>query len=391
VTRLSALRRVGLQSLLGLSLALGLGPGLATTARAEGLRGLQFSSAGFLSLVAGKVLGGTHDPATDQGYACPCFISDYAQNGVYATGGVRWAPDSKLGVQGTAATENGRYALTGQLVARGSRGSRVNLEWLYATAELSSDWTLQVGRKRLPLFMSSEVQDVGHALPWVHLPPQLYGWDLVNFNGASLTYRRPLGDWLASAQVLAGSETRRDSGYWQIYNGKGSRTDVRWSNIVGVETKLSHDWFEARAVFFQSGTQFRVVSDGETAFSPRARQRIHGLSFSAEPRPWFARAEFLYIDRSQDYGFDRAQLFAVGRRFGAWQAVVSYSNYRQLLLGDPEGAEAHRSWSAVLRRELDASSAVKLQLDRWVDKVGPAYGAMHGNARLLSVAYDRVF
>jgi hypothetical protein len=352
---------------------------------------IEFSGSGFVSVVAGKVLGGTHDAATDLGYRCPCFIADYAQNGVYESGGWRFGPDSKLGLQGTASIDRGRYALTGQLVSRGADQGGVDLEWGYATAELNSEWTLQVGRKRLPLFVSSEVQDVGYALPWVHLPPQLYGWEIVNYNGVNLTWRRTVGDWLATVNLLGGSETSHDSGYWRIYKGKDSHTDARWKQIAGSEAKFTRDWFDLRLVYITSLTQNRAVSAGETDYSAPARQHIYGLSLNADDGRWVARAEFLYINRKADYGTDHAQLYAVGYRFGKWLPLLSYANYQQTVVADPSIAEGHSNWSSVLRYEWSRSSALKVQLDWWHDKVAPNFASMHGDARLLSVAYERVF
>ncbi len=368
-----------------------LAPWAAAVADAAPLGPVDLSGSGFLSVVAGKVLRGESDPATDLGYHCPCFISDYAQNGVYESRGWQFSPDSRLGLQGTASVEAGRYSVTSQVVSRGSRQGAVDLEWLYATAAVDSDWTIQVGRKRLPLFLSSEVQDVGYALPWTHLAPQLYGWDVVNYDGASLAYQHPVGAWMANAQVLYGNETVANSGYWQIYNGKGTRTDSRWKDIVGVELKLSQDWFDVRGVLIQSTTQARYLSAGETDYSPPARQRIHGLSFNADDGAWVGRAEFLYIDRRHDYGFDHAQLFAAGRRFGRLLAMVSYANYEQTVPAAPDTAEGHSTRTAVLRYDLGESMAVKLQLDLWRDKTAPAYSSLHGNVQLVTVGFDKVF
>lgn len=349
------------------------------------------SGSGFFSAVAGKVVRGHSDPNTDLGYLCPCFISDYGQNGVYDRRGWQVGPDSRLGLQGTASVDAGRYSLTGQAVARGSRGGAVDLEWLYATAAIDSDWTVQAGRKRLPLFISSEVQDVGYALPWTHLAPQLYGWEVVNYDGASLGYQHPWGTWLANAQVLYGNESVRDSGYWQIYNGKGTRTDTRWQNIAGLELKLSRDWFDVRAVLVESTTQNRKVSVGDTAYSPPAHQRIHGLTFNADNGAWVGRAEFLYIDRREDYGFDHAQLYAAGHRFGPLLAMVSFANYQQVVIAAPDTAEGHSTRTAVIRYDLGESMAVKLQYDAWRDRTAPNFASQHGNVQLISVGFDKVF
>ena len=345
---------------------------------------------GFATLAAGKILGGSHDEAVDLEYHCPCFISDYAQNGVYEQRRMRFGPDSKLGVQGQVSSFDGRYSLTGQLVSRGAAGGNINLEWMYATAEVNSRLTFQIGRKRLPLFNYSDVQDVGHAHPWVHLPPQLYGWEVVNYNGANLRFRDQLGAWTINANAFAGGETRNDSGYWKIYNGKNTRTASKWSNIIGTEVKASQGWLELRGLYMQSNTQNRI-RDTDEQFSDPKKQRIYGLSVTADFGGPFASAELLSIDRKTDYGSDKAQLYSVGYRLGKYTPLFSYSNYQQKLTDDAASAEGHYTLSAVLRYDLNSTSALKVQYDIWRDKSGSGFLSQHGDARLLSVSYDLVF
>jgi hypothetical protein len=134
-----------------------------------------FSLSGFGTLGIGKILSGTQDAANNKGYNCPCFVSDFAQNAVYEGKTLRYKPDSKLGMQAQWTSPSKQYSVTAQVVSRGAANGNMNLEWLYGTAEINSKLTLQLGRKRLPLLQFSEVQDVGHALPWIHLPPQIYG------------------------------------------------------------------------------------------------------------------------------------------------------------------------------------------------------------------------
>lgn len=350
----------------------------------------EFSGSGFLTATAGRVLGGSHDPATDIGYRCPCFISDYAQGGVYESGRLRAGPDSRLGVQGSVMSADRRYGATAQLVSRGAAAGAVNLEWAYGVVELNSRLTLQFGRKRLPLFAYSEVQDVGLAIPWTHLPPQLYGWEIVNYNGANLLYRDTWLGWATALNVFSGSETARDAGYWKVYNGKNSRTAARWTDILGTEWKVSRNGFEARYVYMQSYTQNRVAGEGDAEFSERKRQRIHGLSFAYDQDNWLARAELLWIDRTADYGRDYAQLYALGYRIGRFTPLVSFSNYRQKN-NDPEIAERHHTASAVLRYDLTNASALKVQFDLWRDRSASGFSSIHGDSRLITLSYDRVF
>lgn len=380
---------------------------------------VQFTGSGFLTLGVGKMLGGTRQEVGD--FDCPCFASDYAQAGVYTgSRNLQWKPDSKLGVQGEAALDNRRYSISGQLVARGARNGRVNLEWLYGSYKLNDTVTLQAGRKRLPMFYYSDTQDIGVAFPWTHLPPQLYGWEAVNYNGANLLIQRKLGDWSATANVLAGAESITDAGYDRIYYGRRSRTDAKWKNIVGGDLTLQKDWFETRLVFIQSDTSSRNVGgtwdealkgyDANTidpGFTTGIKQRIHGLAFNADYDDWLGRTEWIHITRPGLSFKDFAYIVAVGKRVGKWQGLITRSRYWGTAVvdqgGDPTALEGHATTSLTLRYDLSVSSALKVQLDFQRDQSGPNWGIAndsnspsgvgkpYGNANLLSFTYDKVF
>ncbi len=364
---------------------------------------IEFDGSGFFSLTVGKMLGGTKGRVNDTD--CPCFISDYAQTGVYTgKGGPQWQPDSKLGLQGSLSLSDTPFSLTGQIVARGARDGAVNLEWLYGNYKIDNELTLQLGRKRLPMFLYSDAQDIGFALPWTHLPPQLYGWEAVNYNGANLTWNRPLNNgWHLTANLLAGAETVKESGYWKMYRGPDNRTDVKWDAILGGDLNLSNDWLETRVVYIQSKTSSRNVTGSwngtsygggiESDYGNRARQQIYGLAFNIDRDDWLLKSEFIHINRPGANFRDYAQIVAIGRRIGKWQPMLTWSNYysKPALGADPEAQEAHATTAITLRYEMDTSSAVKLQIDQQRDKTGSLWTPKYGDARLLTLSYDRVF
>jgi len=368
---------------------------IAPSVQAAEVGGIDFKGSGFLTLAAGTVLN-SGAAQNAGGYNCPCFISNYADAGVYEKGGVKWLPDSKLGLQGTAAF-NDRYSLTSQIVARGANGGNADVEWLYGSVRLNNRLTLQVGRKRLPLFYDSESQDVGLSYPWVHLPPQLYGWEVVNYNGANLSYEDQWGSWSSGMNFFTGGETVKDNGYWKVYNGKNTRTDSRWSNIGGTYLSLNNDWFWARLLYIQSDIQ--NTTPPALVLGNPARQKIYGISFNADYEQWVARSEFLYINRKESYGGDHAQLYGLGYRIGKLLPMVSYANYRQSWSADQTQAEAHSTTSLLLRYNLTASSDIKLQYDHWQNHAqspffttaSPNTAVPIGSANLLSASYDRVF
>lgn len=375
--------------------------------------GIDLAGSGFLTVGVGKMLGGSKGNAS--AYQRPLFVSDYAQAGVYdGNGGLQWQPDSKLGLQGTATLPDKRLSFTGQVVSRGARGGEANLEWLYASYKINDKFTVQAGRKRIPMFYYSEVQDVGFALPWTHLPPQLYGWEAVNYNGINLAYKDQWGEWSSAINLLAGSESKKESGYWKVYRGKRNRTDIKWDDILGGDITLTRDWLETRFVYIQSkmlekngsGTWDPVLGIYDPATinanfsSPAGRQQIYGLTFNIDYGNFLARSEFITIDHAKAQGYkDFAQILAAGYRFGKWTPMVTVSNYRsQAIVSrgfDPAGQEAHRTTSLTLRYDLTTSSAVKVQYDDQKDRSGPNYtmesGGRFGNARLLTLTYDMVF
>lgn len=373
--------------------------------------GIEFSGSGFLTLAAGKVLGG--DAATSfNGYKAPIYVSDYGQGGVYERNGWTLKPDSKLGLQGSAIF-NPRLSVTGQVVSRAAESGRLDLEWAYINYVVDDRFTLQLGRKRLPLFYYSETQDVGLTYPWVHLPSGQYGWEVVNYDGANLLYRDQWDSWSASANIFAGDETRRDNPYQKIYRGRDTRTDTRWSGIVGADLTVARSWFEARVAYVQSNIQNRFEDPAGLppySFSPKAKQKIYALSFAVDHSDWVVRNEYLYMDRrpmgEEDYSF----LLGVGYRIGRYLPMVTYNRYRMRLSPgeadpavanpagiDPLAAEGWSTLSLSLRFDLTPTSSLKGQLDRWTDRNGSHFNTNaggsvpYGNARLFTFSYDMVF
>jgi hypothetical protein len=399
----------------------------ASVGHAVEIGGVNLAGSGFLTAAAGMILNGSDDVAS--AYKKPFYASDYAQGGVYeGNDRLLWKPDSKLGLQGTATFPGQRLSLTGQIVARGARDGKVNLEWLYAGYKLNDNFTLQAGRKRIPMFYYSDTQDIGLALPWVHLPSQLYGWEAVNYKGVNLSYQGQWGDWSSAVNLLAGSEAMKESGYWKIYRGRENRTDIKWQNIVGGDITLSKGWLETRFVYLQSKVRQKNVSgtwDGaqieglnsygkdplglgtgsESDYGPTGRQKIYGLTFNVDYNNFLVRSETIFIDHNKEMGYkDHAFIVGVGYRFGKWTPMLTVSDYRSQAItsagADSKAQEAMRTTSLVLRYDLTTSSDIKIQFDSQKDRSGPNYtldgsgsvpGNRYGDARLLTISYDMVF
>lgn len=370
--------------------------------------GIEYSGSGFLTIAAGKMLGGTQGNVG--GYNCPCYVSDYANAAIYdGRSRPQFGPDSKLGLQGSIFLADKRYSLTAQAVSRGAQNGAGDLEWLYLTYKPDNAITLHLGRQRLPLFYYSDSQDIGFALPWTHLPTWLYGWQVVNYDGGSMSYLGYLGDWSTNTNVWAGNEHRKNSGYWKVYgNGAQSITDVNWTNIVGANLTVSKDWFETRVVYMQSHTQDQPLSNtydftAQTysippATAPVAKQRIYGLAMKADYQNWLIYAEVITINHQGLTYTDYSQNLAVGYRYGSWLPMLTWGGYQGgvvnsgVLPGAPPTVKnTQQTWSASLRYDLTSDSDLKAEYDWTSDHSDPAFTPRYGGSRVLTIAYDRVF
>lgn len=351
--------------------------GIATSALA-----VDFSGSGFLTLAAGKKF----DSELPDGYT----VVDYGQAGIYDDNDWSLGPDSKLGLQGVL-TFNPQWSATAQVVSRGAQDGKINLEWLYATFQPTDALTLQVGRKRLPLFYYSESQDVGISLPWVRLPPQAYGWDVVNFTGANLLHRGNLGDWSSNLEVFYGNEKRKENPYQEIYITRGTTADEKWTDIVGADWTLSRDWLELRFSAIRSNWEVDGTNNGSQTFLSAASM--------IDYENWVVRAELSKIDRPDipdTEEHDWAAMFGVGYRMGKWLPMLTYAEFHGNYDNPDWSDERTVDISLSLRYDLSSSSAIKLQYDIFRDNSTPGItlrndSGYYGDAKMITLAYDRIF
>jgi predicted porin len=356
---------------------------------------VDFTYSGFGNITAGKVYGasgldtGFPDPTQ---WRCPCYIADYSHGSVYGT---KWnfAPESRVGVQGTAAFSD-NFSFTGQVMARSAANdAKVDIEWAFFTYNISPAWTVQAGRKRLPLFFYSDFQDVAFAYNWTRVPPDVYGWPVVNFNGVNLTYRGDIGGWAVKSSGYMGSEHAREVPIAKL--GDPSRVDINWSRMYGIDLELNRDWFTMRAAINKSHQQrLRLGTNGFEQFSPdpavfgeSSPQTYTSLSLNVDRDDLVVRSEFSKVNGAPARGSYRGYLMGVGYRFGNFLPMATVSRLNSY---DSTGKndEVDRNVGFTLRYQLDDSSALKVQLDR------SRWDFLNGSdntRKLITVSYDFTF
>lgn len=371
------------------------GPGvllLALAAAAPPGFAQELKTSGFASLVIGRSSGSCQPNALASRYdsSCTRAIVDWSHGGVVTSD---WEADveTRAGVQFDWQLTP-QWSATTQLTARTLKDQAFNLEWAYLSYAMSNEWKLQLGRKRIPLYYYSDFQDVGYAYNTIRPSPDVYGWDVVNYNGASLSTAQNVGDWALRAELFAGGEKSRKNPYTRLFTDEPP--DVSWKSLGGLVVEMSHDWFTARVSYAQSNFSQRERATGALLElydgSTKAKQSFVGLALNGDWDVWQLRSEFGKAYRMEAVGYDASyHLVTLSRVFGGITATVGNSAYREkTLYPNAYAISKVDTDSLALRYELHQGGALKLQWDRIRNRGESLLG---GNARVLSVAYDLVF
>ena len=213
---------------------------------------IEYDYGGFLSLSAGKVLSGNeNNPLAVYGDSdCPCFISDFANAGFYEDDGVDFSPDTTVGFQ-FRVSFNDMFSVMTQVVANGANDYDVDLNFLYLRTNITPDLTVDIGRKRIPLFFYSDFYDVGYAYPWLRVPGEVYGWPLTSYNGISANYAGELGAVSYDLGLFYGDEEDDENeSYSDLFYQVP--VEVEWKQMKGITFEATYDWLTSRVVYMES-------------------------------------------------------------------------------------------------------------------------------------------
>jgi hypothetical protein len=351
---------------------------------------LKFEVSGFASLTAGDVLNGTH--AEVNGYHCPCYMASYEYAEFYQDDGWTLKPESLIGVQGNLEF-NRQFVATAQLVYRGQT-YKTTPDWLYLSYKINQQWTVQAGRKRLPLYYYSDYNYIGYAYPWVRPPVDVYGWEIYDYDGANVTYRNEFGDWSLEGQVYGGERSTKNNLYEeQIYNF--DRTHESWLHIGGGFVNVSNQTFDFRWMF-----QYNLIN--ETEYPPGAanavrdvyhgEQYITGLAFNVDDRGFLLRSEaniFMRPGENNLQQYAPSYLVGAGYRYRDLVGMVTESWYYERRTQNDPTPQRNHTHIFSLRWDFLPSWAAKMEYDIFRDN--SVDNAFYGNSQLLTLSINTVF
>jgi len=324
---------------------------------------------GYASIVAGKVTEGDE------------FLADYPKAGVYDSDW-SFSPDTSVGVQLTADL-NDDLEFVIQAISNGASDYDIDLDWAYVNYQLNSEFSIQAGRKRLPLYYYSEFFDVGYAYYWIRPPVDNYTWQISHYNGLSLQYQPYLGEWDALFNLYTGREDSEDNELLSFLSG--APVDETWKNMVGIVAELSKDWVEFRATFMQ-GQLDRKVNGIDT--DENVKQKFSGVSVNFYFYDFIILSEFNQYDRSASDIHVDTHMLSLGYQLGDYIPHITHSALLQEenLAG---GDEDHNTTSIGLRWDYNKTTAVKIQYDKAKDK-GVNIPVL-GDSETISLGIDVVF
>ena len=329
---------------------------------------------GFASVVGGRTVSDNDD----------AFLADYSLVGLYGDE-INFQPESTMGLQARADLNQG-LSFTTQWVARGLNDYNSEVSYAYIIYQLSSELTLQAGRKRLPLQYYSEFFDVGFAYPWIRPPADLYTWQILNYNGISLEHKTRLGDGTLGTSFYTGREESKNNRLLSTFFYNEPADEV-WKDIIGIRADyamgdiqilLSYTNFKLDRFFTATGTKETNVLNSNVDF--------FALSFNFDNGQYFFLSEWNHW--SSDRFATHNWLASLGYRLNNVTPYLAFSEFNQEEKIDNEDLEEHTTTSLGFRWDFHPQAAFKVQVDEIRDK---GTLALVGDAKAFTFGVDLVF
>jgi hypothetical protein len=340
---------------------------------------------GFATATAGKAFGGYDGEFMDS--KCPCFIGNYEHGSVYGKNAWDLAKESLVGLQAKYQLTD-KLSATAQAVVRASKPGKAEVDWAYLSYDVAPDTTVQVGRRRLPIYAYSDSVYIGYTLPWVRVPQDIYGWEVGAYNGINVRHSRSFGDWAVTGTAFAGQESTKDNVEMRkIYYGY--KVDDAWKHILGGYLDVSNDVFGARVMYMQNSIDLTYYPPGEAPSSDTGtRQRILGLSASLDYGNWMVRAEAnRFMRPSLDFK-SSSWTTTVGYRIGQFTPLLGYSSYKEKMTAGYTATQNDTTRFAAVRWDFRKNMDLKVQFDSVKDS--SAYDFTH-DAKMATVTLDVLF
>ncbi len=127
----------------------------------------------------------------------------------------RTGVDSDFGVQATAKySDNLSFTAQGLVLKRGENDAYTGtLAWAFAKYKINEDFSVRLGRIAAPIYMISDIRNVGYANTMLRPPTEVYAQvALDSIDGGDILYQHSFGDSTVTAQLAAGTAKAKSPG-----------------------------------------------------------------------------------------------------------------------------------------------------------------------------------
>jgi predicted porin len=249
--------------------------------------------------------------------------------------------DSQFGLQFASDLGDGLTA-TAQLTAEGRSEYDAELSWAFLKYQFNDEWSVRMGRQRVPFFLYSDFQKVGYAYSWVTPPPEVYNLGgLENTDGVMFEHLTDIGDFTSRLNFLFGSTS-------QTANFGERDLVIDNENQIGLFWDLTYDALTFHLTYTMSDLTISAYNDVGNGINqvlgginPLTDDELDqltvdedkvtylGAGLSGDWGTWVAAAEYanIVIDDSPTSSDRRAWYVFTGYRWDAYTLGLTYADY----------------------------------------------------------------
>jgi hypothetical protein len=348
-------------------------------------------------------------------------------------------PDSNFGIQATAKF-NDMFSVTGQGLVRKVVVDEFvgEIAWAFVKAKVSDNFSFRAGRIGLPVYMISDVRNVGYANTMLRPPVEMYSQvPLEHVDGADVVYQKSFGDTALTAQLALGITSEKNKSGFTVDAKKLSSINLvaengpftfrfgRTDTTITIEDSANINAVVGRLRGAAAQPGIGPVIDKLYGLNAAAnsievkdtKSSFTSVGFAMDWKNIVAQAEFGKRDTDSLSIADTSSWYTmVGYRIGKFLPYYNYGSSKQdsprsiaslptsgALAPLTAGATSILSTAAIqtsnsigLRWDFYKSAALKIQIDRFSPEQGAGTfvnpkPTFKGPVNVYAVAIDFVF
>ena len=288
---------------------------------------------------------------------------------------------------------NDRTSVAFQIRTESRGDNEITVDWAYVDYEINDETHIRGGRIAMPLYLISEVKEVGYAYPWIRPPTQIYNVGSIHsMQGFDMLYRFEFAgiDWLV--QPYVGSEDfDSDSTTGTVGASVDSTLTRELDGLYGMNILGETSWGSFRAGYTDTDVIGRV---GGAVVLPSTQATFLGLGFTVDWHNIVSYNEFIRLQIDGPSPDRVAWYSTIGYRFGKWLPHVTYGR------GDGQDKTGKAtltedSTTLGVRYEVSNQSSLKVewqQIDTDPGTLGFGFSTDPiDTVNIVSIAFDMVF